>query len=95
MEFDQKLEQFKGQARLPDFVVPKRYELAVKPYLSACDFSGIVLIHISINRATRFLVLNALELVISQVSFTNLQSLVCSLSWVLVIACFIENRKPL
>lgn len=47
MEFDQKLEQFKGQARLPDFVVPKLYELAVKPYLSACDFSGIVLIHIS------------------------------------------------
>ncbi|KZV19999.1 hypothetical protein F511_26757 [Dorcoceras hygrometricum] len=74
MEFDQKLEQFKGQARLPDFAVPKSYELTLRPDLSACVFSGTVLIHISINRGTRFLVLNALELVISQVSFTNFQN---------------------
>ncbi|KZV34117.1 hypothetical protein F511_42888 [Dorcoceras hygrometricum] len=75
MEFDQKLEQFKGQARLPDFAVPRSYELTLKPDLSACVFSGTLLIHISINRGTRFLVLNALELVISQVSFTNFQNL--------------------
>ncbi|XP_073141119.1 aminopeptidase M1-like [Henckelia pumila] len=75
MELDQKVDQFKGQARLPDFVVPKCYELTIKPDLSACDFSGIVLIHISIHRPTRFLVLNALELVITHVSFTNSQNL--------------------
>ncbi|KAL0341862.1 UNVERIFIED_CONTAM: Aminopeptidase M1 [Sesamum calycinum] len=68
---EQKLEQFKGQARLPEFAVPRRYNLTIKLDLSACTFSGSVLIDVFINGVTKFLVLNALELVISQVSFTS------------------------
>ncbi|KAK4395091.1 Aminopeptidase M1 [Sesamum angolense] len=46
---EQKLEQFKGQARLPEFAVPKRYDLTIKLDLSACTFSGSVLIDVFIN----------------------------------------------
>ncbi|KAK3030912.1 hypothetical protein RJ639_036650, partial [Escallonia herrerae] len=67
----QKIEQFKGQPRLPTFAVPKRYDLTIKTDLSACTFSGTVLIGLSVLQATRFLVLNALELVINEVSFTD------------------------
>ncbi|KAI3455597.1 hypothetical protein Pfo_012260 [Paulownia fortunei] len=75
MEFqERKLEHFKGQARLPEFAVPKRYDLTIKLDLSACTFYGSVLIDVSIDGATKFLVLNALELVIHQVSFTNSQN---------------------
>ncbi|XP_022853204.1 aminopeptidase M1-like [Olea europaea var. sylvestris] len=75
MEFEeQKLEHFKEQTRLPDFAVPKRYDLTLKLDLLGCTFSGFVLVDVVINRATRFLVLNALELVIHQVSFANFQS---------------------
>ncbi|KAL2493256.1 Aminopeptidase M1 [Abeliophyllum distichum] len=75
MEFEeQKLEHFKKQTRLPDFAVPKRYDLTLKLDLSGSIFSGIVLVDVAITQATRFLVLNALELVIHQVSFTNSQS---------------------
>ncbi|CAI9757692.1 unnamed protein product [Fraxinus pennsylvanica] len=75
MEFEeQKHEHLKEQTRLPDFAVPKRYDLTLKLDLSGCIFSGFVLIDVVINRATRFLVLNALELVIHQVYFTNIQS---------------------
>ncbi|KAL0415070.1 UNVERIFIED_CONTAM: Aminopeptidase M1-C [Sesamum latifolium] len=68
---EEKLEQFKGQARFPEFAVPKRYDLTIKLDLSACTFSANVLIDVFINGVTKFLVLNALELVISQVSFTS------------------------
>ncbi|KAI8544643.1 hypothetical protein RHMOL_Rhmol08G0312400 [Rhododendron molle] len=68
---EQKIEQFKGQTRLPKFAVPKRYELTLKPDLSSCTFSGTVRIELSILQSTKFLVLNALELVVNQVSFTN------------------------
>lgn len=75
MEFEeQKLEHFKEQTRLPDFAVPKRYDLTLKLDLLGCTFSGFVLVDVVINRATRFLVLNALELVIHQASFANFQS---------------------
>ncbi|KAL2493283.1 Aminopeptidase M1 [Abeliophyllum distichum] len=75
MEFEeQKLEHFKEKTRLPDFAVPKRYDLTLKLDLSGSIFSGIVLVDVAITQATRFLVLNALELVIHQVSFTNSQS---------------------
>ncbi|KAK3013476.1 hypothetical protein RJ639_009784 [Escallonia herrerae] len=66
-----KIQQFKGQPRLPTFAVPKRYDLTIKTDLSACNFSGTVLIGLSVLQATRFLVLNALELVINEVSFTD------------------------
>ncbi|PIN22297.1 Puromycin-sensitive aminopeptidase [Handroanthus impetiginosus] len=72
MEFqEQKLEQFKGQPRLPEFAVPKHYDLTIKLDLSACTFSGRVLIDVSIIGPTKFLVLNSLKLLIHQVSFTN------------------------
>ncbi|CAI9753742.1 unnamed protein product [Fraxinus pennsylvanica] len=71
---EQELEFFKEQTRLPDFAVPKRYDLTLKLDLLGCSFSGIVLTDIAINKATQFLILNALELVIHQVSFTNSQS---------------------
>lgn len=68
---EQKIEQFKGRTRLPEFAVPKRYDLAIKLDLSASTFSGFVAIDVSINGPTKFLVLNALELVVHGVSFTT------------------------
>ncbi|XP_071903057.1 aminopeptidase M1-like isoform X1 [Coffea arabica] len=68
---EKKLEQFKGQTRLPNFAVPKRYDLTLNLDLQVCTFSGIVLIDISIVQATKFLVLNTLDLAIDDVSFTS------------------------
>ncbi|XAR49909.1 Membrane alanyl aminopeptidase, partial [Bertholletia excelsa] len=70
----QKIEQFEGQPRLPKFAVPKRYDLTLTVNLFACTFSGTVQIELSIVDTTKFLVLNALELFIAEVSFTNSQS---------------------
>ncbi|KAL3511647.1 hypothetical protein ACH5RR_024364 [Cinchona calisaya] len=67
---EQKLEQFKGQTRLPKFAVPKRYDLTLNLDLEDCKFSGTVSTDISIVEPTKFLVLNALELVILDASFT-------------------------
>nr|POF20970.1 aminopeptidase m1 [Quercus suber] len=67
------MEQFKGQPRLPKFVVPKRYDIRLKLDLSACKFSGSVAIELNIVADTRFIVLNAAELSIDTtfVSFTH------------------------
>ncbi|KAL6996293.1 hypothetical protein U1Q18_006426 [Sarracenia purpurea var. burkii] len=70
---EQSPEQFKGRTRLPKLAIPCRYDLTLKPDLSACTFSGTVRAQISILRDTKFLVLNALELIINDVSFTNSQ----------------------
>ncbi|CAK9179919.1 unnamed protein product [Ilex paraguariensis] len=67
----QKLEQFKGQNRLPKFAIPKRYDLTLKPDLSACTYSGLVQIELSVVHVTQFLVLNALELDIHEVSVSD------------------------
>ncbi|KMZ61536.1 aminopeptidase M1 [Zostera marina] len=56
-------EQFKGQARLPRFAIPKCYDLTLKPDLFHCKFSGSVEITIDIVAETRFIVLNAVELI--------------------------------
>ncbi|KAM5579485.1 hypothetical protein ABKV19_009325 [Rosa sericea] len=71
MEQKQSIEQFKGRARLPNFAIPKRYDLHLRLDLSACTFSGTVQINVSIVEETKFLVLNALELDVHQVWFTN------------------------
>ncbi|KAE7999069.1 hypothetical protein FH972_003551 [Carpinus fangiana] len=63
--------QFKGQARLPEFAIPKRYDISLKTDLSECTFSGTVQVNLNILEDTRFLVLNALELVIHQVWYTS------------------------
>ncbi|KAM4121389.1 hypothetical protein ACB094_01G001800 [Castanea mollissima] len=67
------MEQFKGQPRLPKFAVPKRYDIRLKPDLSACKFSGSVAIELNIVADTRFIVLNAAELSVdtTSVSFTH------------------------
>ncbi|KAL6134681.1 hypothetical protein ACLB2K_066909 [Fragaria x ananassa] len=71
MEQKQSIEQFKGQAKLPSFAIPKHYDLHLKLDLSACTFSGTVQINLSIVEETKYLVLNALELDVHQVWFTN------------------------
>ncbi|GLT60797.1 hypothetical protein SLA2020_335470 [Shorea laevis] len=65
------MEQFKGQARLPEFAIPKRYDLYLKTDLSECTFSGTVQVNLNIVEDTKFLVLNALELVIHHVWYTS------------------------
>ncbi|MBA0623122.1 hypothetical protein Godav_008606 [Gossypium davidsonii] len=73
LEMDQKqnIEQFKDQPRLRKFSVLKRYDLYLKLDLSDCTFSGLVHINLSIVDPTTFIVLNACELVVHQVLFTN------------------------
>ncbi|KAE9586886.1 hypothetical protein Lal_00004969 [Lupinus albus] len=70
------MDQFKGQARLPKFAVPKRYDITLKPDLTACRFAGSVAVDLNIVAATSFIVLNAAELSITNgsVSFTNRDS---------------------
>ncbi|XP_062159287.1 aminopeptidase M1-like [Alnus glutinosa] len=67
------MEQFEGQPRLPKFAVPKRYDIRLKPDLSACKFAGFVSIDLDIVAGTKFVVLNAAELSVTNgsVSFTN------------------------
>ncbi|KAA0064519.1 aminopeptidase M1-like [Cucumis melo var. makuwa] len=70
------MDQFKGQPRLPKFAVPKRYDIYLKPDLCLCKFSGSVGIDIDVLSDTRFLVLNAADLLVhvASVSFTNWNS---------------------
>ena len=67
------IEQFKGQARLPKFAVPIRYNIWLKPDLNACKFAGSVAIEVNIVADTSFIVLNAAELSVdtASVSFTH------------------------
>ncbi|KAB2081595.1 hypothetical protein ES319_A05G143200v1 [Gossypium barbadense] len=71
MDQKQNIEQFKDQPRLQKFSVLKRYDLYLKLDLSDCTFSGLVHINLSIVEPTKFVVLNACELVVHQVLFTN------------------------
>ncbi|XP_020585074.1 aminopeptidase M1 [Phalaenopsis equestris] len=68
MAESQNLEQFKGQARLPKFAIPKRYDIFLKPDLDACKFTGTVEIAVDVVEDTRFLVLNAAELTVENQS---------------------------
>ncbi|XP_042488485.1 aminopeptidase M1 [Macadamia integrifolia] len=76
MEPQKKYEQFIGQPRLPKFAVPKRYDLKLNPDLITCEFTGIVDIDIDIVAETKFIVLNAADLVIDRefVYFKNQSS---------------------
>uniref|UniRef100_A0A7N1A587 Alpha-aminoacylpeptide hydrolase n=1 Tax=Kalanchoe fedtschenkoi TaxID=63787 RepID=A0A7N1A587_KALFE len=62
------MDQFCGQARLPKFAVPIRYDLDLKPDLDACTFSGSVRIDLDIVSDTSFIVLNAADLTIAPAS---------------------------
>ncbi|CAD6245000.1 unnamed protein product [Miscanthus lutarioriparius] len=55
-------DQFRGQARLPHFAAPLRYDLRLRPDLAACTFTGAAAIAVAVSAPTRFLVLNAAEL---------------------------------
>ncbi|KAJ4757351.1 aminopeptidase M1 [Rhynchospora pubera] len=59
---------FRGQPRLPNFAVPRHYDIFLMPDLSACLFSGSVTITIDVLLPTRFLVLNAADLSIDAAS---------------------------
>ncbi|OAY26889.1 aminopeptidase M1 isoform X1 [Manihot esculenta] len=67
------MDQFKGQPRLPKFSVPKRYDVRLKPDLSACTFAGSVSIDLDIVADTKFIVLNAADLSVKSdsVCFTS------------------------
>ncbi|KAH1066377.1 hypothetical protein J1N35_031364 [Gossypium stocksii] len=71
MDQKQNIEQFKEQPRLRKFSVLKPYDLYLKLDLSDSTFSGLVHINLSIVEPTKFVVLNACELVVHQVLFTN------------------------
>lgn len=66
------MEQFSGQPRLPKFAAPKRYDIRLKPDLTACTFAGFVSIDVDVIADTRFIVLNAAQLSVNSdsVSFT-------------------------
>ncbi|XP_075641384.1 aminopeptidase M1-like isoform X2 [Castanea sativa] len=64
------MEQFKGQSRLPKFAVPKRYDIHLKPDLTACNFAGSVAIHLHIVADTTFIVLNAADLSVHSASLS-------------------------
>uniref|UniRef100_A0A0D9YPC6 Aminopeptidase n=1 Tax=Oryza glumipatula TaxID=40148 RepID=A0A0D9YPC6_9ORYZ len=59
---EQSAEQFRGQARLPGFAAPRRYDLRLAPDLDGCAFAGSVDVSVDVTAPTRFLVLNAAEL---------------------------------
>ncbi|XP_042961128.1 aminopeptidase M1-like isoform X2 [Carya illinoinensis] len=65
------MHQFKGQPRLPKFAVPRRYDIRLKPDLDACKFAGSVAIDLDIVDDTKYIVLNAVELSVDSVMFTN------------------------
>ncbi|MQM19181.1 hypothetical protein Taro_052182 [Colocasia esculenta] len=69
-------DQFKGQARLPKFAVPRRYDLKLVPDLDACKFTGAVVVYVDVIEETKFLVLNAADLVVAEgsVSFRSQDS---------------------
>lgn len=72
----QSVDLFKGQTRLPKFAVPRRYDLRLTPDIAACKFTGAVCVVLDIVGETKFLVLNAADLVVTEgsVSFRNRDS---------------------
>ena len=57
--------------RLPQHVIPTRYDLRLEPDLTQARFSGTEIITLTIREATAELVLNVMELVIGEVSVQN------------------------
>jgi puromycin-sensitive aminopeptidase len=60
--------EFRGQARLPRFAAPRRYELRLRPDLDACVFTGDASVVVDVSAPTRFLVLNAADLAVDRAS---------------------------
>src|SRR5262245_47230650 len=57
--------------RLPRHVVPTRYDLRLEPDLAAATFRGAVTITLTVQEATREIVLNAIELAIDSAVLTD------------------------
>lgn len=57
--------------RLPANVVPKHYAITLKPDLKAFSFSGSQLVDIEIKQETDKIVLNALDLQISEANYRS------------------------
>ncbi|KAL0330466.1 UNVERIFIED_CONTAM: Aminopeptidase M1 [Sesamum radiatum] len=70
-EQKQKHSQFRGQPRLPKFAVPKRYDLKLKPDLTAFKFAGAVQISVDVVSDTKFLVLNAANSPLNLIPFPS------------------------
>lgn len=60
--------QFRGQAQLPRFAAPRRYDLRLRPDLVTCTFSGTAAVTVAVSAPTRFLVLNSADLSIDSAS---------------------------
>ena len=58
--------------RLPRHVVPHRYDLTIEPDLDQATFVGRVDIALTIEEATREIVLNALELDLDEIALTDI-----------------------
>ncbi|XP_057957573.1 aminopeptidase M1 [Malania oleifera] len=86
------MEQFKGQSRLPKFAVPKRYDIKLKPDLTACRFSGIVAVDVEIVETTTFLVLNAAELSVSRSSLSFQSRVSSQVFEPLAVQMFVEDE---
>lgn len=56
---------FKGSPRLPNFAIPRHYNIELQPDLTACKFDGKLAVTVDILQATSHLVLNAIDLTIS------------------------------
>ncbi|THF95506.1 hypothetical protein TEA_025928 [Camellia sinensis var. sinensis] len=89
---EKKYEQFKGQPRLPKFAVPKRYDINLKPDLVTCKFAGAVKITVDVVTGTKFIVLNAVDLVVDRNSLHFTDTSGCKVAEVLGVELFEEDE---
>lgn len=59
---------FQGKIRLPTSVIPSRYDLELTPKLETCKFDGKMIVTVNIVEATKYIVLNACDLTITDKS---------------------------
>lgn len=59
--------------RLPRHIVPSRYDISITPDLTAGTFEGIVVIAVSVRKASRAVWLNAADLTVTDALISNTQ----------------------
>lgn len=59
---------FQGKIRLPNSVAPSRYDLEWTPNLDTCKFDGKMTVNVNIVNETKYIVLNAADLTITDKS---------------------------
>uniref|UniRef100_A0A0D6QRK3 Aminopeptidase n=1 Tax=Araucaria cunninghamii TaxID=56994 RepID=A0A0D6QRK3_ARACU len=62
------MDLFKGLPQLPKFAVPRVYDLDLHPDLESCKFDGKLVVTLDVLEETKYLVLNAADLVIKESS---------------------------